>query len=242
MEFYLDLKKKLDEIIKKHNFKEEEVYITTKALTPEEAIGITKRKDFPLLNGREVLVNAEFKGDIGQAYTDSPAAFRGTLKEIMELDLSSNYNKALFIASLNAVMKHLNLADRTIHCKDNEPEECGEKMREYFLNHHKGENIALIGLQPAILDYLKDDFNIRVLDLDVEKVGTIQYGVNIEHGIKDYENVIEWADIILATGSTSANGSMENFTKLNKKVYFYGTTIAGIGELYNLNRLCFCSK
>ena len=66
----------------------------------------------------EVMLQAEYKGCIGQAFTSSPAAFSGTLQEILDSDIENDaYARALFIASLNAVMRYLGLADRTIHCK-----------------------------------------------------------------------------------------------------------------------------
>lgn len=77
----------------------------TRALSPEEAIGITERKDFPILTGKDVMVQAECAGAKGQAFTDAPAIFNGTLQQVYQLDLSGDsQNRGIFIASLNAVM------------------------------------------------------------------------------------------------------------------------------------------
>ena len=57
------------------------------------------------------------------------------------------------------------------------------------------------------------------------------------------KEAISWANIILCTGSTIGNRSIMNFLNLeNKKVYFYGTTIAGPSKILNLKRLCFMSN
>ena len=99
--------------------------INTKSLTPEEAIGITKRKDFPIITGKDVMVQAECLGALGQAFTDAPSAYRGTLEEICSLDLANDpYSSGLFIAALNAVMKHLGRVDCTVHCRNEGPEFC----------------------------------------------------------------------------------------------------------------------
>lgn len=227
----LEFKKKIDNEV-----------ITTTKLKPNEAIGKPDRKDYPILKGKEVLLNAEFKGFIGQAYTDSPKNFKGSLKEVLELDLKIERNMPIFIATLNSVMRSLELCDRTIHCKDKEPRECAIKFSKFLKKNYNKKKIALIGLQPGILSEISKDFNVRVLDLDKDNIGSEKCGAIIEHGIKDYESVISWADIVLATGSTVCNETITSFLNINKPVYFYGTSIAGIAKIMNLDRLCFCAK
>ena len=186
------------------------------------------------------MLQAEFKGSVGQAFTSAPTVFKGSLKEIVDLDLESDdHAKGLFIASLNAIMKYLNLADRTIHCRNEEPELCANKFKEE-LKEYKDLNIALIGYQPAILENLSQDFKVRVLDLSPKNVGETKFGIKIEHGIEDFDKVVlKWADLILCTGSTICNGSIVNFLNLDKQVIFFGTTIAGAAPILGLKRLCF---
>lgn len=242
MEFYNEVKEKFINMIKENNIDVNEEVVLTRKLKPHEAIGYPERKDYPILKGKEALLNSNYKGFIGQAYTDSPKVFKGTLQEILDLDLSIEENTPIFIATLNAVLRSLNLIDKTVHCKDGEPKECAIKMLDEMEDKFKNKNIALIGLQPGILNELSKKFNVRVLDLDKDNIGKEKCSVIIEDGIEKYNEVVNWADIILATGSTSSNGSIVNFLNLDKPVYFYGTTIAGIAYLMNLNRLCFCSK
>jgi hypothetical protein len=219
------------------------VRIVSKSLTPDEAIGDTTRKDFPILIGKEIMLEADFKGAKGQAFTSTPSMFEGTLKEILTLDLNDNpYNRSLFIASLNAVLRYLNQADRTIHCKNNEPEECAKNFPGFIKSKFDTPKVAIVGYQPAIIDNIKDFYDTRVLDLNPDFVGTVQYNVKIEDGIKDYKDVVEWADVVICTGSTLCNNSIVDFMYLNKPVYYYGTTIAGAAEILGLDRLCFCSK
>ena len=54
-----------------------------------------------------------------------------------------------------------------------------------------------------------------------------------------HDEVVAWADLILCTGSTLANGSIVEYLNLNKDVRFYGTTLAGAARLLDLKRVCF---
>jgi hypothetical protein len=92
------LKKKFMNLVNNLQLSGNEVSVTTKGLTPEEAIGNPKRKDFPILTGQEVMLQAEYKNSFGQAFTDAPVIFNGTLDEILQMDLREDpHNRAIFI-------------------------------------------------------------------------------------------------------------------------------------------------
>lgn len=238
------LKAEFVKILTEENLLAEKIEILSKALTPEEAIGITKRKDFPIITGKEVMLQAECRGAYGQAFTDAPTVFKGTLAEVCQMDLENDsHAKGVFIASLNAVMKYLGKADCTVHCKTEGPEKCAKDVVAYVKENYGNPKIALIGYQPAILDNLSKEFKVRVLDLNPVNVGFVRYGVKVEDGISDYEEVVkQWADLILCTGSTICNGSIVNFMELDKPVLFFGTTLSGSAPILGLNRLCFADS
>ena len=243
MNIYDALKDKLETIIEDNGLTMEEIEIRSKTLSPEEAIGVTQRKDFPILVGKEIMLEARFRDAVGQAFTDSPTVFKGTISDIFELDTDKDpYAKGLLIAALNAIMKYLNMTQGTIHCKNDEIEVCAHKFVDYIKENYQDCRIGLIGFQPALIDNLSKSFQLRVLDLNPENIGEIKYDVMIEDGIEAYQDVIDWADLILCTGSTICNGSVVNFLDLKKPVIFYGTTIAGAAKLLGLKRVCFCSK
>lgn len=242
MEFYLDLQEKFKKIIKENNLNNEDILISTNILTTEEAIGVPERKDFPLLNGKEVLIQAKFKNAIGQAYTDCPSIYSGSIEKILKLDLLENRNKVLFISALNAVLRYLKLIENTIHCKNEEPEECAKDIVQYIKDKYGNVKIGIVGFQPAIIENIGKKFSIRVLDLNPKNIGKMKYDTLIEDGNKKLEEIINWSDIMLVTGSTITNGSIINFLELKKPVLFYGTTIAGAAYLKGLNRICLCSK
>lgn len=241
---YEMLKNEFLKILSEKNMLSEKIEIVSKSLTPEEAIGITKRKDFPIITGNEIMLQADCNGAQGQAFTDSPAVFKGTLAEICNMDIENNPHSAgLFIASLNAVMKYLGKADCTVHCKGEGPEKCAKDIVAYIKENYNNPKVALIGYQPAMLENLSKEFNLRVLDLNPLNIGEVRYGVKVEHGISDYEEVVqEWAELVLCTGSTISNGSIVNFIGLDKPVLFFGTTLAGAAQLLGLKRLCFADR
>jgi len=238
------LKAEFRTMIKKYDLDTDEVNITAKSLSPEEAIGNTRRKDYPILTGREVMLQAEYKGTFGQAFTDAPSEFCGTLNEIAELDLSEDsHNRGLFIAALNAVMAKLGLIEHTVHCRTEDPEKCAFEFADYIRKNYQDKKIALVGYQPSILEALSKEFTVRVLDLNPKNVGQIRCGVKVEHGVDDYKEVVlDWADVVLCTGSTLCNGTIVNFFDIGKDVLFFGITAAGATELLGLKRLCPLSK
>lgn len=239
---YKQLKDYLETQVRNHNLLEEMVLIRGKVLSTEEAIGKPYRQDFPLLKGKEKLIQAEFKGALGQAFTDSPDGFSGTLKEFLDRPLENNFQRAAFIAVLNAVMRYLGLVEGTVHCKDAEPQICGEKLVEYIRENYTEPKIAIIGLQPALLEHCNKEFNVRVVDLDPDNIGKRKCGVLVEDAEEKTQELLYWCDLLLVTGSTAANGTIINFLNLNKPTIFYGTTVAGAAKILDLKRFCECSK
>ncbi|CAG7839372.1 MULTISPECIES: Rossmann-like domain-containing protein [Clostridium] len=240
-DFYEKLLKKFRKVVEENDLLNEEVNINGRTLTPKEAIGTPVRQDYPIIKGKEKLIQAEFKGEKGQAFTDMPGEFSGTISEIINKPIKTNFDMAILISTLNAVCKYLKITDKSIHCKDEDPEECAKKLVEYIKEKYGHPKIALIGLQPAMLQRLSENFDVRVVDLNKEKIGKVKFGIKIENAEEKTKDLLKWCDVIMATGSTVANNTIRNF--LNEKpVIFFGTTIAGTAELMNLPRFCPCSN
>jgi len=240
-----ELKRRWWKKVTENNLENIEVTVKVRGLSPEEAIGRPTQKDFPLYRGREVMIQAEFKGAFGQAYTDEPSYYEGTLKNIQQLKLFTNRNRALFIAVANATYRYLGLVTGTVHCKNMGPELCGRKIAEYLASNISSEaKILMIGFQPAIAQYLSSKFrNFRVTDMDPTNIGQVKRGVLIESYEMNAE-AIAWSDVILATGSSIVNNSIDDILSLGKrkKLIFYGVTIASAVYEFNLERLCFESS
>lgn len=212
--------------------------ISARTLTPQEVIGRPERDDFPLLKGKEVMIQADFKGSLGQAFTDMPGNYSGSLQEILAIPLDNNFEKAVFIATLNAVLRYLNYISKTVHCKDKEPAECAAHLVDYIKERFGNPRIAFIGMQPEMIEALAAYFKIRVTDLDKDNIGKRKGGVLIESVLKTKE-ILSWADIILATGTTAANNTLPSLL-IEKPIIFYGVTIAGVAYLKGYEQYCFC--
>ena len=239
---YARIKGKFRKIVIENNLQEENVRIKANPLSAEEAIGNPERDDFPLLMGKERLMQAEFNGSLGQAFTDMYGDFEGTLQNVLDMELNNNFRRAIFIATLNAVMRHLGLVDGTIHCKNDNPEGCGKDLVEFISETYGRPKIAFIGLQPALAEHCSKRFELKILDMDKENIGKEKFGVMILDGDKDTKNALEWCDLSLVTGTTVVNGTAESILQVvdadRKPVVFYGVTVAGVAKLLNLERFC----
>jgi len=240
MDFYNDIKERFFSLTKERDLMSSKVeVVSARTLTPQEVIGKPERDDFPLLKGKEVMIQVDFKGSLGQAFTDMPGNYSGTLKEIFDMSLNSNFERAVFISTLNAVLRYLNYISKTVHCKDKEPGECAAHLIDYIKERFGNPNIAFIGMQPAMVESLAAQFEIRVVDLDPDNVGQKRCGVLIEDVFHTKE-ILSWADLIVATGTTVVNDTLTPLL-VEKPIIFYGVTIAGVAYLKGYEQYCFCS-
>lgn len=235
---YRTLKDQMRKKIKELGLSEEEISIEARVLSSKEAIGTPERKDFPLVRGKEHLIEANFMGVKGQAFTDEPSNFRGKIGDIINLRLESNRERALFIASINAFYRYVGEVEGTVHCKNEEPEICAERLVSFVRDRWGNPKVGLIGYQPAFLEACARNFRVRVLDLNPNLVRKERYGVEVEDGDECCKEVVEWADVLLVTGSTIVNGTISRFLECSKPVLFYGVTIAAPSLILGLDRFC----
>jgi len=210
--------------------------VSARPLTAEEAIGKPERQDFPIQKGKEFMMEARYRGSRGQAFTSMPGEFQGTVEEALGRDLETDFDRALVVATANAVVAHLGLAEKTAHCRDDGPRECASQIADYVSERFGSPRVGIIGLQPALIAALKDRFAVRVTDLDADKVGRSDLGVLIED-VENTPDVIDWADVVLATGTVLANDTIDGLLS-SKPTVFYGVTIAGAAALLGLERYC----
>jgi len=240
MDFYEEIKERFFNLIKEKDLMSSKVQVVSaRTLTPQEVIGKPERDDFPLLKGKEVMLQADFKGSLGQAFTDMPGNYNGTLQEVLAMPLDNNFKRAVFIATLNAVLRYLNYISKTVHCKDKEPGECAAHLVDYIKERFDNPRIAFIGMQPAIVEALTAQFEIRVVDLAPDNVGQKRCGVLIED-VAHTKEILSWADLILATGTTVVNDTLTPLLT-EKPIIFYGVTIAGVAYLKGYEQYCFCA-
>ena len=236
MEIYTTLQNKTLELCAREGLLDESIMITARTLTPEEAIGNPEDRDFPLHKGNERLMQAEFRGARGQAFTDMFGNFEGSLKDIFSMPLENNFRRAVFVAGLNAVMRSLGRTQGTVHCRDEDPKTCAGALVTYIRNKYGDVKITQAGFQPRMIQALAPVFSLRVLDLDPDNIGTEKFGITVE-GPDRAAEAVAWADVLLVTGTVLVNGNIDSFLT-GKPVIFYGTTIAGAAALMGFERFC----
>jgi len=244
MDLLLQAREKLLTLCKESNVEEKSI-VTVRVLSPDEAIGAKADKDFVIKKGKERVIEACWNGVCGQAFTDQPCDWEGSLDELLTMELHDVDRRAVFTAGLNAVLRGLERTGGTIHCKDDEPVRCGEEFTRQLYELFGVKRFGMIGLQPAILDALVEGFGsarMRVVDLNEDNIGKKKCDVMVWDGEKDLEKLIAWCEVGVATGSTVVNGSinhlLEKFKEAGKPLVFFGNTISGVASLMKLDRIC----
>ncbi|MBI5591738.1 MAG: hypothetical protein HY881_14790 [Deltaproteobacteria bacterium] len=236
MDAFSRMKTKFLDLIEENQLGAVSIRVRVRDLTPEDAIGNPEDRDYPLVKGRERLLDAEILGSRGQAFTDTPGNYSGTLKDVALQQLTDNRSRAVFIAALNALMRHLGLIEKTIHCKDDSPPLCALDLVKHVQENFGSPRVAMIGFQPRMAQALAKTFPLRVMDLDEDNIGQTKFGVLIQ-GPEQTQKNIAWCDLALVTGSTVVNGTVDELLT-SKPTLFFGVSIAGPAVLLGLNRYC----
>ncbi len=237
--FYEQLKERVFDLWKAEGLLSEWIQVRARALSATEAIGNPQHQDFPIQKGKEKLMQAGFMHGAGQAFTDLYGDYEGTLEEVLNLPMENNHQRAVFVASLNAVLRHLGRIEGSIHCRDEEPVTCGKQLVPYLKDRYNGARITQVGFQPRMVENLAAAHPLRVLDMDPDNIGDQKFGVTIEHPDKT-NDAVDWADLLLVTGTVLANATITPLLD-RKPILFYGTTVAGVAHLMGWERFCPCS-
>ena len=235
-EIYDQLKHALKKQIQQQNLFQKKIRVKCNVLSAAEAIGSPEHNDYPIIKGREVMVEASFNGSRGQAFTDEFENMDLAVEELLTIDLGTNKNRAVFISGLNAVYRHLGLCKKTVHCRDVEPGQCAAALPETI---GTGKKVLLVGHQPRFLEKLTLIGDVRALDLDPDNIGKTKFGIEIEPPSMT-SDALKWCDMVFATGSTVVNGTISEFIDLQKPVIFYGVTISAAAEILQLRTYCHC--
>ena len=236
---------RIKRIVDEQGWNDIEVSVSVKTLSPEEAIGTPGRRDFPIVEGKERIIEVEVMGCKAQAFTDSPREFSGKIGDVLNLPLNANAERAIFIGTLNAILKYRGRIKATLHCKDEEPEKCSHEITAYIRRKYGMINVGLIGLNPAIAESLVHTFGaerVNITDLNRDNIDKVKYGVTVRDGRTDTEDMVKVSDFILMTGTTLVNNTFDGiygFIRKYKKEYFiYGVTASGMNELLDFQGIC----
>ncbi|HOV82564.1 MAG TPA: DUF364 domain-containing protein [Methanothrix sp.] len=215
--------------------------LISRPLSPREALGDPGRDDLPVLRGKEVLMQAVFRGCYGQAFTSAAGSFKGTLGDVLDLPLEGGFERAVLISTMNATLRYHGLIEGTVHCKDDGPKRCGQCLAEW-IKGQEADKFGLIGMQPALLEAMVAAAGPeRVMVSDLDLAGSVSCGVAVLDGMNCTE-IFERCQIILITGSALANGTMDGLMECARRhknrTIFFGTTISGPAYLLKLERWC----
>jgi len=237
------------EIVEAHGLSEASLRITARTLSTEEAIGTPHYDDLPLLRGKEVMIEAEFRGAKGHAFTSAPSFWSGSVRQLLERPLDSNKQRALLVAAMNAVLRSLGLIDRTVHCHSEDIGRCGEQMARQLRARYGPISVGVVGYQPGLVAGLAEHFgpdNVRATDLLEENLGRRVEGIEIWDGLTRTDDLVRESNLVLATGSTVANGTADDVLQLARQhgvpLVFFGVTSAAVCHLCNLPRVCLLAS
>jgi hypothetical protein len=235
---------KLRELIAERQLNSAPVTVLAKPLTPEEAIGTPGRRDYPILEGKERVIEATVLGARGQAFTDSPSDFVGQLSGVVAMPLTSNQNRAIFLATMNAVLSQMRIVEGTVHCKNDAPEKCSAEIA--VLARQRGaQKVGLIGLNSSIAEALVREFGVDgvcLTDLNPQNIGTLKFGVMVWDGRTQTHELVRASDLVIVTGTTLVNGTFDEILRLvrleSKQFVVFGITAAGVCRLMDMERWC----
>ncbi|MFA0888366.1 MAG: Rossmann-like domain-containing protein [Synergistales bacterium] len=226
--------------------------IAARPLMPREALGegSSVRHDYPLRKGREFLLEATFRGERGQAFTEKPVHWIGAVSDLETLDLGKDEERALFTAGLNAVAKALGLVGGTVHCRNESLDRCARKVGERLKERLKPEErLLIVGYQPAFIEAASATLGperVRVVDLDAANIGRTVFGIGISDGEADLERVLKEVRFALVTGSSLVNGTYGNLEKRLREAripfVLFGTSAAAASALLGIERWCLESR
>lgn len=227
--------------LRKGVFELDEKIVVSSPLSSKEALGEPDRDDFPLLRGKEILMQAMCGSTIGQAFSTGSGKFHGSIEEVLALPLESAFQRAVFVSAMNAMLRRFGLVERTVHCKNEGPGKCASCMESWIRDNCSGR-VGLVGMQPALLEALVNALGPeRVSVSDLAEAGKTRFGVRVQNGMNSSQ-VFKDCQTILITGSTLVNGTidhlMDEASSNGNRAVFYGTTIAGAAYLLGLERWC----
>lgn len=236
--FFSRLQKEFASMVDEFQLRQAEVKVKAALLSPEDAIGATKRQDYVILQGKERLLQATVMDSKGQAFTGAQGDFTGTLEDVLALPLTDDFQRAVYIATLNAVASHTGKVDNSVHCRNDGPELCARQAVEYFQKNYGRPRILMIGYQPALAEALHNAFSLTVLDLDPANIGKTKNGVLIRDGAADLGGYIADNDVVFSTGSTICNATIDTLYNAAIPLVLFGTTGSGAASLLGITRFC----
>lgn len=173
----------------------------------------------------------------GEAYTETPEAFEGTLKEALAIAPTEKGISAVTISAINAVMNALSLAPGVFPAEEQFHYDYADALCRYVTEHYGRSQIVLVGYDGYIVKRFMDEgLDFWTLDMDPDHIAQDRFDHVVVNGAKlNRESAFAWGKIFIVTGSTLCNGTIIPYLDSGKELLFYGITCAGAATLLELS-------
>lgn len=204
---------------------------------PEPETTLLPDKEPPsLINRPEYRVTAYFHDHKGEAYTECPRDFTGTLEQLLSLPMNDQGIDARFVAAVNAVLCFLTGSPGSFPDDPNAHKIYAERICSYVKEHYGTSRIVLIGYDGYLVKQFMDEgLDFWTLDRDPNHITKNRFHhIVVNSGYYNRESSFAWGRIFLVTGSTLCNGTIIQYLNSGKELLFYGITCAGAASLLQL--------
>ena len=184
----------------------------------------------------EYCVKADICGVKGEAYTETPEDFCGTLQQALEIPPTEKGISAVTIAALNAAMNYLQLAPGTFPEGEEARYQYADALCRYVIESHGPDNIVLVGYDGYLVKRFMDEGLIFwTMDRDPDNITQDRFHhVVVNNAKRNRESSFVWGKYFIVTGSSLCNGTILHYLNSGKELLFYGITCAGAATLLKL--------
>lgn len=152
------------------------------------------------------IVEVNLRGCKGRAFSFvSVRPSTISLKDILHMSLFSLKDKAIFVATLNALYRYQGKVNATLHCIDRVA--CAERFVSTIEGTWGEVKICMGSVDDIFLSFLSKNFDVAFLNYFDER------------------KLLKEADIFILSGKNLLDGSLSKFLSLGKPVICYGPTM-----------------
>lgn len=184
----------------------------------------------------EYRVTAQFKESYGEAYTETPEDFEGTLAEVLSIAPSDSGIDARLVAAVNAVMNHFGRCAGTFPTTFDERRLYTDALYNYVSENYGKSNIILVGYDGYIVKkFVSEEVDFWTMDRDPDNISQDRFKhVIVNSALYNREACFAWGKLFIVTGSTLTNGTIVQYLDKGVDILFYGITIGGTARLLDL--------
>ena len=184
----------------------------------------------------EYCVTATLCGVKGEAYTEEPTGFSGTLRQALHILPTEKGISAVTIAALNAAVNYLGLAPGTFPEGEEAHFRYADALCRYVTEHFGKSNIILVGYDGYLVKrFVEEGLDFWTMDRDPDHISQNRFHhVVVNNAKRNRESSFVWGKYFIVTGSTLCNGTILPYLDSDKEVLFYGITGAGAATLLHL--------